>query len=270
MWLESVLEWTKHGIACATITVVESEGSTPQGMGAKMAINDRDEIDGTIGGGGVEHHARKVAQEALRDGQCRLLRFVLDEERWSVDDGAIAMGDCGGRQTVLIEPIVPQKEIVIFGAGHVAERLAKLCDVLDQPYRVFDDRPEFASAERFPGATQRIVAEWDHIPECISLSAQSYCVVMTYGHAHDEQVLAQLLLQPQIPYIGMIGSVHKVEKRFANLVSQGAVIDERVFSPIGLGLGRNQPGDIALSILSEISLRMHGGALTHRRIRPAA
>jgi xanthine dehydrogenase accessory factor len=271
MWLESILEWTKQGIPCATVTVTDSAGSTPQGMGAKMAINDRNEIDGTIGGGGVEHHARQIALEALKDGQCRKLRFILGEEHWSVDDeGAIATGDCGGRLTVLIEPIVPQKEIVIFGAGHVAERLAKLCDVLEQPYRVFDDRPEFVSEERFPNATQRITAQWDHIPECISLSAQSFCVVMTYGHQHDEEVLAQLLQNSEIPYIGMIGSVHKVEKRFANLVSQGVVIDERVFSPVGLGLGRNQPGDIALSILSEISLRMHGGDLAHRRIRPAA
>ena len=271
MWLERISEWTRQGVACATVTVVESEGSTPQGMGAKMAVNDRDEIDGTVGGGGVEHHARKVAIEAMRDGRCRLVRFVLDEERWSVDDGdAVRIGDCGGRLTVLIEPIVPQKEIVIFGAGHVAEHLTKMCDVIGQPYRVYDDRADFASEARFPNASQRIVAEWDHIAERISLSPQSYCVVMTYGHKHDEEVLAQLLEQKELPYIGMIGSAHKVEGRYRNLAARGVTVDERVFSPIGLGLGRNLPGDIALSILSEISLQMHGGRLVHRRICPAA
>lgn len=271
MWLDKLSEWARRGIPCAMVTVVESEGSTPRGMGAKMAVNQSDEIEGTVGGGGIEHHARKIALDAIRDGECRLIRFVLSEEAWSEekDKGATVIGDCGGRLSVLIEPIVPQKEIVIFGAGHVAERLAGLCDVLEQPYRVFDDRPDFASKERFPGAKDHIVAEWDHVNEKISLSAQSYCVVMTYGHRHDGEVLEQILKNPEVPYIGMMGSLHKVEVRFEALKQKGVSIDERVYSPIGLGIGRNIPGDIAFSILSEILLLMHGGNPKHLRIPPA-
>jgi xanthine dehydrogenase accessory factor len=251
------------------VTITASDGSTPREIGAKMVINESDEIDGTVGGGGVEHHARRLAIEALKIGQCKVVRFVLQEDAaFPEDKNTIVIGDCGGRVTLLIEPIVPQKEIVIFGGGHVAERLAKMCDALEQPYRIFDDRSEYASKERFPFAKEIIVAEWDHIDERASLTAQSFCVVMTYGHHHDEEVLEQLVRNPVIPYIGMIGSRHKVEARFANLTARGVAVDRRVFSPIGLGIGRNLPGDIALSILSEIQLIMHGGRLDHLRIVP--
>ena len=268
MWLEQLMRWTKQGIPCAMITIVESEGSTPRGQGAKMVVNSQNEFAGTVGGGGIEHHARKAAIYAIGDGECRLLKYVLNEGDWTEqNDNVIAVGDCGGRLTVLVEPIVPQKEIVIFGAGHVGERLGRFCDVLGQPYRVFDSRPEYASAARFPGATERVVAEWDHVAERISLSAQSFCVIMTFGHRHDGEVLAQLLENPNVPYIGMMGSRQKVAARFEALAAKGTVIDDRVYSPIGLGIiGQNDPGAIALNILAEIQLLMNGGTTLHQRM----
>jgi len=64
----------------------------------------------------------------------------------------------------------------------------------------------------------------------------------------------------------MIGSKGKVKKCFENLAERGINIDERVYSPIGLYLGRNLPEEIALSIISEIMLLMEGGSLKHRRL----
>ena len=270
MWLEQLLDWVRRGVPCAMVTIVDTEGSTPLGPGAKMIVSDQKVIAGTIGGGPVEHHATDAAAKVIREGRCRTIRYVLDDDRWSAKaDETVVIGECGGSLLLLIEPIVPEKEIIIFGAGHVGEALAKLCDVMGQPYRVYDDRPEFASAERFKGAMERVVAPWDHVAEKISLFAHSYCVIMTYGHRHDGTVLAQLLENPVVPYIGMMGSLHKVEARFEALRAEGIDIDERVYSPIGLGIGQNNPGGIALSILSEIQLLMHGGTLRHLRIPPA-
>ena len=268
MWLEQLIRWTKQGTPCAMITIVESEGSTPRGRGAKMVVNNDNEFAGTVGGGGVEHHARKAAVGAIRDGQCRLIKYVLNEGDWLPDnEDVVSVGDCGGRLSILVEPIAPQKEIVIFGAGHVGERLGRLCEVMGQPYRVFDSRPEYASAERFPGAVERVVAEWDHIPERIALSVLSYCVIMTYGHRHDGEVLAQLLDNRVVPYIGMMGSRKKVAARFEALAADGIVVDDRVYSPIGLGIiGQNDPAAIAFNILAEVQLLMNGGAAEHQRM----
>jgi xanthine dehydrogenase accessory factor len=267
MWLEQLMHWTRHNIPCAMITIVESSGSTPRGLGTRMVVNIFDVCAGTVGGGGIEHHARKAAVDAIAAGECRLIHYILNEDEWSPGDAdTVVVGDCGGRLTVLVEPIVPQKEIVIFGAGHVGEQLGRFCEVLGQPYRVFDSRPEYATAERFPGATERVVAEWDHIAERITLSPQSYCVIMTYGHQHDGEVLAQLLDNPLVPYIGMMGSPKKVAARFAAITANGGTIDDRVYSPIGLDIGQNNPAGIALNILAEIQKLMNDAQAVHQRI----
>jgi len=267
MWLERCAEWTRRGIPCALVTIVEHAGSTPRAAGAKMVVNLDDEIAGTIGGGGVEHECRRLAHEAIQSGQCKLLKFVLRDETWTVGaHEVITLGDCGGSVTVFVEPIVPQKEIVIFGAGHVGECLARLCETLQIPYRVYDDRKDYVTEARFAGATERIVGSWDHIPERIMLSARSYCVIMTYGHQHDAEVLSLLLQNRDVPYIGMMGSVRKVKHLFATLAERGIVVDGRVYSPIGVGMGRGLPTDIALSILVEVQRLMHGGTLEHLRV----
>ncbi|MBN2526541.1 MAG: XdhC family protein [Deltaproteobacteria bacterium] len=267
MWLEQLMHWTRQGIPCAMVTIVESKGSTPQGQGARMVVNIHDVCAGTVGGGGVEHHARKAAINAIAAGKCRLIHYVLNEDAWSEEDAdTVVVGDCGGRLSILVEPIVAQKEIVIFGAGHVGEHLGKLCEVLGQPYRVFDSRPEYATKARFPGAAERVVAEWDHIAERIHLTSQSYCVIMTYGHQHDGEVLAQLLENPLVPYIGMMGSRNKVVARFKAITDNGGVIDDRVYSPIGLDIGQNNPLGIAFNILAEIQKLMNDAEASHQRI----
>ena len=65
----------------------------------------------------------------------------------------------------------------------------------------------------------------------------------------------------------MIGSAKKVAIIVANLRSRGVQLDERVYSPIGLRIGRNLPQDIALSVASEILLLMEGGAPEHFRLK---
>jgi xanthine/CO dehydrogenase XdhC/CoxF family maturation factor len=51
MWLKSLEEWKAKGIACALITIIKSQGSTPRGAGAKMAFNCHGDIAGSVGGG---------------------------------------------------------------------------------------------------------------------------------------------------------------------------------------------------------------------------
>jgi xanthine dehydrogenase accessory factor len=176
-----------------------------------------------------------------------------------------SLGACGGSLTVFIEPVVPEPELVIFGAGHIAQALAHLCDAIEMPYRLYDDRPEILTPERFPGAAARICAPFDKISENIELSSLSYCVIMTYGHDNDEVVLEELLRNKDIPYIGMVGSPNKANVLIENIRGRGGVIDARLYCPVGLSIGRNQPQEIALSVLAEVVLVCRGGSLTHMR-----
>ncbi len=231
-----------------------------------MAVNVDGKIGGTVGGGGVEQACCREARRAIESNACVTKTFSLREGDLVLEGEGKSLGVCGGTVTVFIEPINPRSEIVIFGAGHIGERLGKLCDVLDLPYRVYDDRIEYATAERFPGARQRIVAPFADLKSQITLGACSYCVILTHGHLHDQECLEQLLTNKTLPYIGMIGSATKLAVLFKELTSRGMSIDQRVYAPIGLRLGTQLPSEIALSILAEIYLLMNGGKLEHFRL----
>jgi xanthine dehydrogenase accessory factor len=266
MWLKSLNEWEAKGVPCAIATIVRAEGSTPRQAGAKMVVNIHGDIAGSVGGGTVEYECMKLAEDAIKQNKPILKEFSLKGE---VDggNGLPCGGICGGNVTVFIEPIIVRKEVVIFGAGHIAEKLGKLCGILDIPYRVFDDRKEFLTEERFQGASELIHSDFSTIEKTIVLGPASHCVILTYGHEHDEECLEQLVAKKDLPYIGMIGSPKKVSIIVENLKTRGVELDERVYSPVGLRIGRNLPQDIALSIISEIMLLMEGGELAHFRVK---
>ena len=74
-------------------------------------------------------------------------------------------------------------------------------------------------------------------------------------------------LATKASYIGMIGSKRKVTEIFRRLAEDGAdpAADPRVHAPIGLALGSDAPGEIAVSILSEILKVRSGRDATHLR-----
>ena len=267
MWLTRISEWHASGVPCALVTIIESSGSTPRKVGSKMAVNLNGEIAGSVGGGWVEFSSIGLVKEAISREVCITKRFVSkgDGDEWKADDADTSLGVCGGSLTVFIEPILVEPEIVIFGGGHVGLHLGKLCEVLAIPYRVYDDRAEFADTGRFPGAKEVVCAPFTAVEPNITLYGRSYCVIMTYGHEHDEEVLEQLLKIQSLPYIGMIGSVSKAAVLIENIKKRGGVIDDRLYCPIGLKIGKNLPQEIALSIMAEVVLVMKGGKPEHMR-----
>jgi xanthine dehydrogenase accessory factor len=268
MWLKSINKWHTEGVPCALVTIIESSGYTPRKTGSKMAVSINGETAGSVGGGAVEFLCISLAKEAISKEICITRHFVSksEGEEWKPSEEGNALGVCGGSLTVFIEPLIVEPELVIFGGGHIGLNLGKLCNNLEMPYRVYDDRKEFVIPERFPSASELICAPFTDIAPNIHLSSRSYCVIMTYGHEHDEDVLEQLLKNSEIPYIGMIGSKNKAGVLIKNIRGRGGIIDKRLYCPIGLRIGRNLPHEIALSIMSEVVLVMRGGKLEHMRI----
>lgn len=267
MWLNKINEWKRQGIPCAIVTIVKAEGSVPRGVGSKMVISELNEIAGSVGGGPVEHISRIEAIKCIKNNVCICLDFSLNGDLWQVTADKTVQGLCGGALTVFIEPIVAKPEVVIFGGGHIGEKLSKFCEILNLPYRVFDNRDEFASVERFASAVERICKPYDSLSESIRLTRTSYCVILTHGHAHDQICLEQLVRNKEVPYIGMVGSKSKMQVIVDDLRSRGGSVDDRVYSPIGLKIGRGVPEEIALSIIAEIMLIINGGSLEHMRIK---
>jgi len=66
----------------------------------------------------------------------------------------------------------------------------------------------------------------------------------------------------------MIGSKKKVAAVLERLIQGGATPGSNIFTPIGLDLGGNSPGEIAVSIASEIlGISNHKRDLPHCRRR---
>lgn len=109
---ETALEWHRTGRGAALATVVETWGSAPRQPGSQLVIDAEGRIMGSVSGGCVEGAVITEAQDALTDGQSRVLTFgVSDETAFSV---GLA---CGGTIRVLVEPV---------GAGMPEQMLADL------------------------------------------------------------------------------------------------------------------------------------------------
>ena len=80
-----------------------------------------------------------------------------------------------------------------------------------------------------------------------------YLVIVTRGHAYDQEVLEWALGQ-EVKYIGMIGSRKKIQTVYDNLQAKGITREklEAVHGPIGLSVGAQTPEEIAVSIIAEM------------------
>ena len=244
----------ERGEPAALVTIVSTTGSTPQRVGAKMLVFADGRIVGTIGGGCYENDAFWKAREAITIRRPLLLHYELSDD-FAQESGLI----CGGQMDVYIEPIEPSPDLYIIGAGHVGFHLARLAVDVGFRVHVIDDREKFASAERFPGATE-VVAE--DIPAWIartSLPVQAYAVIVTRGHTNDLEAL-RVLAPRELRYLGLIGSRAKVARIYEALRESGMAdaLLERVHAPIGLDIGAVTPQEIAVSILAELIAVKHG------------
>lgn len=154
----------------------------------------------------------------------------------------------------LIELIYGGGTVFLFGAGHVSQQVASLVQQVDFGCVVIDDRPEFANRQRFPAADEIIVLSSFHNATAdVTIDQNSYLVIVTRGHRHDETVLAQAL-KTRAGYIGMIGSRRKRDTIYDNLRRQGVGQSDldRVHCPIGFPICAETPAEIAVSIVAEL------------------
>jgi xanthine dehydrogenase accessory factor len=165
--------------------------------------------------------------------------------------------------------MLPRVTLLIVGGGHVGQAVARLAANVDFDIWVIDDRAAFASAERFPMAHRRIAgdigAELRQLaPE---LGPSVFSLIMTRGHAHDEEALYHLATTAA-GYVGMIGSKRKIKLIFEDLLARGVprAALERVHAPLGFNIGSQTVPEIAVSIVAElIACRNLGATLPAAR-----
>lgn len=250
----AVARTLQRGEPAALVTIVSSQGSTPQRVGAKMLVFADGRTVGTIGGGCYENDAFGKAREALETRRPRLVHYDLSDD-FAEESGLI----CGGQMDVYIEPLEPAPQLYLIGAGHVAYHVAPLAHSVGFRIHVLDDREKFANRERFPHATEVIV---ESIPDWLAraeIPAHAYAVIVTRGHRHDLDAL-RVLAGRDLRYLGLIGSRAKIARIYDALTDEGLPADRLrlVHAPIGLDIGAVTPQEIAVSIMAELIAVRHG------------
>ncbi len=164
-------------------------------------------------------------------------------------DAAVVVGN-------LSLPLASPGRVYLMGGGHVSQALAGVLDLLGWPYIVVDDREEFASKVRFPGAKRAMAADFARLDTVLTghLAPQARdCIcIMTRGHLADTDALRFSLRTPA-GYIGLMGSQKKRERVFAQLDAEGfRDAPSRISTPIGLAIGGQTPAEIAISIAAQL------------------
>src|SRR5712691_10720442 len=182
---EAALQAARSGSKAALVTVISTEGSTPQKAGAKMVVYPDGRIVGTIGGGCVEAEMTWRARQVIETRKSQLASYDLTPDQ-AGEDGLV----CGGRMQVFIEPIEGTPTLCLFGAGHVAQPLARMAEAAGFRVEVADDRVRFANRERFPDADLIVVEDFRAAAGRMTLGASTYAIVVTRGHKGDTEALA--------------------------------------------------------------------------------
>ena len=98
--LPDLNKWVDSDEQIALATVIQTWGSSPRRVGAKMALTPEGKITGSVSGGCVEGAVFETGVEVLKSGEPELLHFgVADETAWEV---GLA---CGGQIDVFVEPL---------------------------------------------------------------------------------------------------------------------------------------------------------------------
>ncbi|MBT3181706.1 MAG: xanthine dehydrogenase accessory protein XdhC [Deltaproteobacteria bacterium] len=248
--ISSELKESKKAFCWAT--VVKADGSAPRHAGSKMIITEDGSTYGTVGGGGLEHQAIDDAKRILRYRTAECVSYDLTEE---------GIQPCGGRVEIFFEPVLPLMPIVVFGAGHVAEKLCPMLVELEFEVKLVDEREERLQLPAFKIVHERS----DKLPSdylsSISFADDLNLICLTHKHIHDEQIVEFCLDKP-FRYFGLISSRKKWEYFCERYNDKGFTKEQmdRISTPIGLDIGSETPFEISVAIAAElIQLRAKPG-----------
>lgn len=265
------------GTPAVLATVVAVEGSAYRREGARMLIERDGQLTGVLSGGCLEHDLAMRAGEVLRCGAPALASYDLrapDEVLWGLGLG------CGGKVTLLLEPLapdaeatsplapfeqvererrprdlvtrlageivlqerlVPSRRLLLAGAGRDAVPLARLAGELGWEVTVLDTRPTAAAAARFTELARFVAVAPRAFASTIPVDPWTAAVVLTHNYLDDLAWLAALL-PTAAPYVGLLGPAARRDRLLADLAQQGLVLAESMHARLHAPAGLDLGG----------------------------
>ena len=250
-FVERLAELSQSGVPFVCVTMVQAVGSTPQDAGSKMLVTVTGLASGTVGGGRIEHKALEHAAAMLARSGNQSPPNELVEWNLKRDVGMT----CGGSVKLFFEAYNHSDwRLVVFGAGHVAGAVIECLAPLDCHVTCIDPRAEWL--DRIPTRSRlRKIQSAESNKLVAELPSDSFVICMTMGHATDRPILEAIFRQNrEFPFLGVIGSKAKRAVLLKELTQAGIApeVAERFHCPIGLELGTNQPGEIAISVVAQL------------------
>ena len=245
------LQATAAGASTAAVLAVAPPAHAGHRLLLVVEPEGRERVHGTLGTSDLDASALAAARGALADSRH--------------GDGLVVLSEGG---EVFVEVRRPIPELVIVGAGHIALPTARMGAELGFRVWVIDDRPDFATRERFPTAHRVVRADFSDPFADVPIHGGSHLLLVTRGHKYDYDCLVKVLRDPARPaYIGMIGSRRRVRATFLQLLDDG-IPKERladIHAPVGLDIGAETPEEIAVAVAAELVKVRRGGTAASLR-----
>lgn len=237
----------RAGWEFAVVTIVESVNLAR--TSGKMVVYPDGKISGTVGGGMWEMSAIQDALACIREGKNAVKTYNFNSQL------AKAGFQCDGELTVFIEYCCNDGlPLIVVGGGHVGNAVIQAAKAVGFNITLVDTRGEAEIGDSIQAADRFVpVKSFGDVAE-VKLPKNGYYVVSTYGHMVDGAALGGVLKRGDAAYIGMLGSRQKIRAIFSKLEEQGVSRAEldAIHSPIGLDLGGETPGEIAVAVVAEI------------------
>jgi len=235
-------------------TVCQADGAVAAACGDRLLLHQGGDATDDIRDADLRSQIARDAEDALTLSRSATKTYSL----------------ASGRVDVFFDVIRPPASLVVCGAGRDAFPLVRLARELGWHVVVVDWRPALATRDRFPWAHEVVLAAPEALPKRVRLDGDAAALVMTHNYLQDRALLAQLLPSP-VRYIGMLGPRDRTHELLLELQGEGMPWDDaqaaRVYAPVGLDIGAEEPEAIALAILAEIQAVLAdrpGGSLRHR------
>lgn len=240
-FLSPIHEAIKGGKPLALATVLKAGAGGDPPAGSKLLVYEDGATFASL-------RNREIEAEVLKTGR-RLAAL-----------GENAYLQAGNGAEIFVEGFTTPPTLIIMGGGHVGKAVSSLAATLGYRVIIIDDREDFANPERFPEAFQTIAADYEQGLNQVAMNLNTFIVIATRGHRHDDLAL-QAALRTPARYLGLLGSKRKTALIFKRLHEAG-IPPERLYNihaPVGINIGALTPEEIAVSIIGEIIAVRRGG-----------
>ncbi|PSS61911.1 XdhC/CoxI family protein [Ensifer sp. NM-2] len=160
-------------------------------------------------------------------------------------------------EAYFVNPYIPPPRIMIIGAVHISQALARMAEIAGFEVTVIDPRAAFAAHDRFEGI--EMICAW---PEDVLLQRRldrtTALVAVTHDAKVDEEAI-RAALETDCFYVGALGSRKTHASRVERLMAAGVQRTdlEKIRAPIGIDIGAETPQEIAVAILAEVIAALH-------------